>query len=194
MEDRDDEPREKTLRRYETILESLDDGVYAIRDDGTIVCVNERYAEMKGVDREDLLGTDIYEWVSDETAERALAERARMREEGLPPGHRPSRNQRHPCGATYRHMAANNLSATSDHPQFANKVTVSFPAEADNRMTAFLGQAGALNSYEVQASPTINRQDIVHKQVSYRNLRLNHSDAKTFPRGRHDIHVKLIDE
>jgi len=82
MEDRDDEPREKTLRRYETILESLDDGVYAIRDDGTIVCVNERYAEMKGVDREDLLGTDIYEWVSDETAERALAERARMREEG----------------------------------------------------------------------------------------------------------------
>ena len=81
MEDRDDEQREKILRRYETILESLDDGVYAIRDDGTIVCVNERYAEMKGVDREDLLGTDIYDWVSDETEERALAERAAMREE-----------------------------------------------------------------------------------------------------------------
>ncbi|PSQ57313.1 PAS domain-containing sensor histidine kinase [Halobacteriales archaeon SW_8_68_21] len=77
---------ERTVHRYETILESLDDGVYAIRSDGTIVYVNERYAEMKGVDRSALLGTDIYEWVSDETGEQALAERAAMREEGRDAG------------------------------------------------------------------------------------------------------------
>jgi PAS domain S-box-containing protein len=86
MGDRDEGRRARDLRRYETILESLDDAVYAIRPDGTIVYVNERYAEMKGVDREELLGTDIYDWVSEETAERALGERAAMREEGRETG------------------------------------------------------------------------------------------------------------
>jgi len=40
MGDRDDgDRRARDLRRYETILESLDDAVYAIRPDGTIVYV-----------------------------------------------------------------------------------------------------------------------------------------------------------
>ena len=86
MGDRDRHRRARDLRRYETILESLDDAVYAIRPDGTIVYVNERYAEMKGVDRERLLGTDIYDWVSEETATRARRERAAMREEGRDAG------------------------------------------------------------------------------------------------------------
>ncbi|GAA0724626.1 PAS domain S-box-containing protein [Halorubrum trapanicum] len=86
MGDRDPDRRARDLRRYETILGSLDDAVYAIRPDGTIVYVNERYAEMKGVDREQLLGTDIYDWVSEETAERARRERAAMREEGRKTG------------------------------------------------------------------------------------------------------------
>jgi len=81
MGDRDGDRRARDLRRYETILESLDDAVYAIRPDGTIVYVNRRYAEMKGVDREQLLGTDIYDWVSKGTAERARREREAMREE-----------------------------------------------------------------------------------------------------------------
>ena len=86
MGDRDRDRRARDLRRYETILESLDDAVYAIRPDGTIVYVNERYAELKGVDREELLGTDIYDWVSEETAKRARRERAAMREEGRDAG------------------------------------------------------------------------------------------------------------
>jgi len=64
-------PRDRELRRYETILDSLDDAVYAVRPDGTIAYVNDRYAEMKGVSREALLGTDIYDWVTEETAEKA---------------------------------------------------------------------------------------------------------------------------
>ncbi|WP_435064287.1 ATP-binding protein [Halobaculum sp. EA56] len=60
---------------YETVLESIDDAVYAIRADGTIVYVNDRYARMKGTDRAALIGTDIYELVTDETAERARRER-----------------------------------------------------------------------------------------------------------------------
>jgi PAS domain S-box-containing protein len=86
MGDRDRDRSARDLRRYETILESLDDAVYAIRPDGTIVYVNERYAEMKGVDREALLGTDIYDWVGEETAKRARQERAAMREEGRDAG------------------------------------------------------------------------------------------------------------
>lgn len=62
---------ERKLRRYETILESVDDAVYAVRPDGTIAYVNERYAEMKGVPREELLDTQIYDWVTEETAAKA---------------------------------------------------------------------------------------------------------------------------
>jgi PAS domain S-box-containing protein len=66
---------ERQVRRYEQILESLDDAVYAIEPDGTIVYTNERYAEMKGVDRAELLGTDIDSWIAEETKEKV--ERAR---------------------------------------------------------------------------------------------------------------------
>jgi PAS domain S-box-containing protein len=57
--------------RYEAVLESLPDAVYAVEPDGTIAYVNERYAAMKGAPREELLGTDIDRWVTDSTAERA---------------------------------------------------------------------------------------------------------------------------
>ncbi len=56
---------------YRTILESLPDAVYAIEADGTIAYVNEAYAAMKGVPRNDLLGTDVDDWVADETVGRA---------------------------------------------------------------------------------------------------------------------------
>ncbi|WP_050032903.1 two-component system sensor histidine kinase NtrB [Halorubrum halophilum] len=67
----EESPRDRELRRYETILDSLDDAVYAVRPDGTIAYVNERYAEMKGVSPEELLGTNIYDWVTEEAAEKA---------------------------------------------------------------------------------------------------------------------------
>jgi PAS domain S-box-containing protein len=74
-----DEPgRGREGRGYEAILESLDDAVYAVRSDGTIAYVNERYAEMKGVSRAELVGTDIYDWVTEEAATKARAERREM--------------------------------------------------------------------------------------------------------------------
>ena len=56
---------------YRTILEALPDAVYAIEADGTIAYTNEAYATMKGVPREDLLGTDVDDWIADETVDRA---------------------------------------------------------------------------------------------------------------------------
>ncbi|OYR42457.1 MULTISPECIES: nitrogen regulation protein NR(II) [unclassified Halorubrum] len=71
-------PRGEEIRRYETVLDSLDDAVYAVRPDGTIAYVNERYAEMKGVSRDELVGTEIYDWVTEETAEEARRVRREM--------------------------------------------------------------------------------------------------------------------
>ncbi|WP_435072859.1 two-component system sensor histidine kinase NtrB [Halorubrum sp. HHNYT27] len=65
-------------RRYKTILESLDDAVYAVTTDGTIAYVNERYADMKGMSQAELIGTDIYDLVTEETAEKAREQRRVM--------------------------------------------------------------------------------------------------------------------
>jgi PAS domain S-box-containing protein len=74
--------REQELERYETILESLDDAVYAIEPGGEVTYVNQRYASMKGVDREEIVGTNIYEWIDDETADRAREIRRQLDDEG----------------------------------------------------------------------------------------------------------------
>lgn len=64
--------------RYETILESLDDAVYAIDTEGTVVYINGSYASMKGVPREELLGSDIYRWATDDAAEAVREARRAM--------------------------------------------------------------------------------------------------------------------
>ena len=66
---------ERGVERYEVILGALDDGVYAITPEGEIVYVNESYARMKGVDREELVGTSIYEWGSEGATEKILRAR-----------------------------------------------------------------------------------------------------------------------
>jgi len=76
----DRKDREQELERYETILESIEDAVYAIEPDGVITYVNQQYASMKGVDRDTLIGTNIYDWVNDETAARADAVRQQLEE------------------------------------------------------------------------------------------------------------------
>ena len=72
----------RTLERFETLLESLDDAVYAIDSEGTLVYVNERYAAMKGVEREAILGTDVYSWADGEAVERIRAARREMNARG----------------------------------------------------------------------------------------------------------------
>jgi PAS domain S-box-containing protein len=78
--------REQELERYETILESLDDAVYAIEPGGEVTYVNQQYASMKGVDREDIIGTNIYDWIDEETTERAREVRRQLDDEGRPVG------------------------------------------------------------------------------------------------------------
>jgi len=77
----DRKQREQELERYETILESLDDAVYAIEPDGEVTYVNQQYASMKGVDRDEIIGTNIYDWVDEETADRARGVRHQLDDE-----------------------------------------------------------------------------------------------------------------
>jgi len=67
----DPTPCERKRSRYETILESLEDGVYAVDPDGILVYVNDRYAEMKGASRETLLGTHVHEWATEAAVTKA---------------------------------------------------------------------------------------------------------------------------
>ncbi|QLC33448.1 PAS domain-containing protein [Halarchaeum sp. CBA1220] len=48
--------RERRLERYEAIIETVWDGVYALDDEGRFTMVNGAYCELLGVDREELLG------------------------------------------------------------------------------------------------------------------------------------------
>ncbi|UPV73439.1 GAF domain-containing protein [Halorussus limi] len=52
--------RERELERYETVVETLWDGVYALDEDERFVMANRRFLDMTGYDREELLGRPIH--------------------------------------------------------------------------------------------------------------------------------------
>jgi len=71
--------REQELEQYERIVETVDDGVYALDDDARFVLANEAFCEMIGRDREDLMGehaTVAYE--DDALAEQAAEAASRV--------------------------------------------------------------------------------------------------------------------
>ncbi|WP_255195072.1 PAS domain S-box protein [Halorarius litoreus] len=63
--------RDHRLQRYETIVETMNDGVYTVDRDGHFTMVNREYAEMTGYDREELLGAHVSLVIDEETSERA---------------------------------------------------------------------------------------------------------------------------
>ncbi|MFC6728121.1 PAS domain S-box protein, partial [Natronoarchaeum mannanilyticum] len=48
--------RERELTKYETIVETIEDGIYVKDEDGYFTMVNDAYAEMTGYDRDELVG------------------------------------------------------------------------------------------------------------------------------------------
>lgn len=54
-----DTDEEGALQRYQTLLDTLDDGVYQLDTEGRFVAVNDRIVEVTGYDRADLLGSHI---------------------------------------------------------------------------------------------------------------------------------------
>ncbi|WP_435180932.1 PAS domain S-box protein [Halorussus sp. AFM4] len=63
--------RRHQLERYETIVETVEDGVYALDPDERFVMVNDSFCELTGWDREELLGEHASVVHSDAVNERA---------------------------------------------------------------------------------------------------------------------------
>ncbi|WP_458206960.1 bacterio-opsin activator domain-containing protein [Haladaptatus sp. NG-SE-30] len=51
--------RERELQQYETLFETIDDGVYVIDSDLRFAAVNEAFATMTGYDRDQLIGSHV---------------------------------------------------------------------------------------------------------------------------------------
>ncbi|MFC4542437.1 PAS domain S-box protein [Halosolutus amylolyticus] len=65
--------RERELAKYETIVETVNDGIYTVDEDGRFTMVNDAYTELTGYSREELLGSHASLVVDDETIEQANA-------------------------------------------------------------------------------------------------------------------------
>lgn len=59
--------REHELQQYETIVETIDDGVYVLDTEGRFVLVNDAYCELTSYDREALLGSSAAMVVDEQT-------------------------------------------------------------------------------------------------------------------------------
>ncbi|WP_265110566.1 PAS domain S-box protein [Halosolutus halophilus] len=57
QDDTERKKRERELAKYETIVETMEDGIYALDGDGRFTTVNEAYTELTGYDRDELLGS-----------------------------------------------------------------------------------------------------------------------------------------
>lgn len=71
--------REQELRRYKKVVETIDDGVYVVNEEGRFVMVNGAYAEMFGYDRDELLGADVSQVVDEDVVQQAQQLEAEMR-------------------------------------------------------------------------------------------------------------------
>ena len=72
--------RERELTKYETIVETMSDGIYVKGEDGHFTMVNDTYAEMTGYDREELVGEHA-SLVVDEAAIEQSKERLATRDD-----------------------------------------------------------------------------------------------------------------
>jgi PAS domain S-box-containing protein len=70
--------RERQLERYETVVETVNDGIYVVDQNGRYTMVNEEYASMVGYDTEELVGQHVTEVVDEEVARRARELEAEM--------------------------------------------------------------------------------------------------------------------
>jgi PAS domain S-box-containing protein len=61
--------RERELERYETIVETMVDGVFVTDGDGKYAMVNDAYVEMTGYSRDELIGSDTSLVIGEENVE-----------------------------------------------------------------------------------------------------------------------------
>jgi PAS domain S-box-containing protein len=76
----DRKERERELERYERMLDTVGDGVYALDEDRRFIAVNETLSEMTGYDRAELLGASADLVIPERDAEEAIELRRELQE------------------------------------------------------------------------------------------------------------------
>ncbi len=76
----DHKERERELEQYETMVETVGDGVYVLDEDFRFVTVNEAMTELSGYGREQLVGSPASVVLDESDAEKALAARDELRD------------------------------------------------------------------------------------------------------------------
>jgi PAS domain S-box-containing protein len=73
--------REQELTQYEAIVETINDGIYVVDEDGRFTMVNAAYAELTGYAREELVGEHVSLVVDEDVLREAERTRAQMLED-----------------------------------------------------------------------------------------------------------------
>ncbi|WP_136717424.1 PAS domain S-box protein [Halorientalis salina] len=68
--------RERELERYETIVETVSDGIYVIDNDGRLTLVNDAYTELVGLPADELVGSHVSRLVERGTVDGDVIARA----------------------------------------------------------------------------------------------------------------------
>lgn len=76
----DRKERERQLKQYETVMQTLSDGVYALDEAGRFVLVNDAYVDLLGYERSELLGEPAREFVPDRLVDEAYSLHERSQE------------------------------------------------------------------------------------------------------------------
>ena len=127
----------RELERYETIVETVTDGIYVVDGDGHFTLVNDAYCELTGYDRDELLGAHVSKVVDEETVEAA-----RSREQQLVTGEEETAkveaDVRTATGATIRAEASFALlSEDGDHERVGVVRDVTERIEREQRLESF---------------------------------------------------------
>jgi len=72
--------RERELEQYETMIDTVADGVYALDENFEFVTVNDGMVELTGYDRETLIGSEAKLLLDEAGARRSLENRRKLRE------------------------------------------------------------------------------------------------------------------
>jgi len=109
---------------------------------------------------------------SPETQHPVIQEiRRRLLQKGFVPGKRTKPVQKHHFTNTYEHILRNGIRASDRDRDFANKITLTWPSDPDNRLSAYFGSGGDKMRYSVKANPMIAEDFIVEKEVPFMNMR-----------------------